>query len=79
MQDWIAPFVEKEFCNAYLFFRSTYPPGESVEEGRMVIGPNGVSIRMGKGKVVQVIHVSLWGYQYPIYLLIWTSTTGKMM
>jgi hypothetical protein len=62
MQDWITPLAEKEFSNAYLLFRSTYLPGESVEEGRLLIGPNGVSIRMGKGRVVQVIHVSLSGY-----------------
>lgn len=61
MEDWISPLAKREFSNACLLFRSIYLPGETVEEGRLAIGPNGVSIRMGKGSIVQVIHVSLSG------------------
>lgn len=58
MHDWIVPIVETELNNAYLLLRATsLPEGrEPVEESGCSVGPNGVSVRMGKGNLVQLIH-----------------------
>ena len=58
MRDWIGPLVESELKAALGNFERAYVPGQRVEEGHRVCGPDTVTVHVKKGQEVQIIEVS---------------------
>jgi hypothetical protein len=63
MRDWIRPIVESELKNALTRFEGKFVPGQRVEDGHRICGPDSVRVQVQKGREVQIIEVSnalLW-------------------
>lgn len=58
MRDWIVPLVETELRAALSSFQASYVPGQTLKEGHRVCGPDTLSVRVKKGREVQIIEVS---------------------
>jgi hypothetical protein len=57
MRDWIGPLVESELSIALTSFEGKFVPGQKVEEGHRVCGPDTVTVHVKKGREVQIIEV----------------------
>jgi hypothetical protein len=58
MRDWIGPLVESELNSALASFEGKYVPGQKVEDGHKICGPDTVTVHVKKGREVQIIEVS---------------------
>ncbi len=57
MRDWIGPVVENELKSALISLEGKSVPGQRVEDDHRICGPDSVSVRIKKGREVQIIEV----------------------
>ena len=55
MKNWIRPLLESELRDALASFEGRYLPGQQLEDGHQVCGPDTVSANFRKGQEVQII------------------------
>jgi hypothetical protein len=66
MRDWIAPVALKELSAAYDCFKLDYQAGQTLVKGQFGCSPDAVTVRLTKGRNIQIVDVSILAIEYMV-------------